>query len=615
MNERERLNQIKSCIHQNDSDVSHKFTQLLFDIESPVQQNKIGKLLRKWEGGRTHAKIAIVGNHTTDGLEDALRFDAAKRQINLKVLTTGFNQWAVQMLQSDSELDAFEGDVTVCSLDESVIYQHIQTNEWSVNTIAKALEAAIHDITHVVSSFASRHHGTIVLHTIPLPLADLKAILGYREKQRVSSLWRKFNVQLLELHTTIPNIITLDFDVLTQGASQIRDDRLKYFGSMSYSVEAWHGLSSEVVAIVAAKKGLTKKVLALDLDHTIWGGIIGDDGVKGIALSDAFPGNQYKSFQKVIRRLHEQGVLLTIASKNDWENVKAVFEENEHMVLKEEAFTQIFCHWEPKTDSLRKMATQLNLGLDSFLFIDDNPFERQLMTEEIPDVTVIPIGKDPSRYSMDLLEDGWFNTLGLTNEDRERSQKYKQLVQHEKLKESSTSLEDYLKQLQMVIKWTKLEKHQISRVTQLSQRTNQFNLTTERLTEADVTRTMDENVAESIYTFGLEDRFGDNGLVGYFHVSEEGKTWRIRNAVMSCRVFKRQVETEALHLLFEEARSKGVQTISGTYRQTAKNRFVAAFYEEHGFKAQGDDWLSSCSCSLPKVPWIKQQLTSERMKA
>ncbi|MCR6098792.1 HAD-IIIC family phosphatase [Salipaludibacillus agaradhaerens] len=615
MNERERLNQIKSCIRQNNPDMSYKLTQLLFHIESPVQQNKIGKLLRRWEVGKTHAKIAVVGNHTTDGLEDALRFDAAKRQLNVKVLTTGFNQWAVQMLQSDSELETFESDVTVCSLDESVIYQHVQTDEWSVDMIAKALETAIHDITHVVSSFASRYHGTLVLHTIPLPSADLKSIIGYREKQRVSSLWRKFNVQLLELHTTMPNVITLDFDVLTQGASQIRDERLKYFGSMSYSVEAWQCLSSEIVAILAAKKGLTKKVLALDLDQTIWGGIIGDDGVKGIALSDTFPGNQYKSFQKIIRRLHEQGVLLTIASKNDWKNVKSVFEENEHMVLKEEAFTQIFCHWEPKTDSLRKMATQLNLGLDSFLFIDDNPFERQLMQQEIPEVTVIPIGKDPSRYLMDLLENGWFNTLALTNEDRERSQKYKQLVKHEKLKESSTSLEDYLKQLQMVIKWTKLEEDQISRVTQLSQRTNQFNLTTERLTEADVTRTMDMNVAESIYTFSLEDRFGDNGLVGYFHVSEEGKTWRIRNAVMSCRVFKRQVETEALHLLFEEARSKGVQTISGTYRQTAKNGFVAAFYEEHGFKPHGGEWLSSCNSSLPKVPWIQQQLTSERVKA
>ncbi|WP_273847563.1 HAD-IIIC family phosphatase [Halalkalibacter alkalisediminis] len=613
MNERELFKQIKSCIDQQAPGMSHKLKQLLFDLESPIQKNKVGKLLRKWKQGRVHAKIAIVGNHTTDGLEHALTFDAAKREINVEVLTTGYGQWAVQMLQSGSELDEFNGDLTVCTLDESVIYQHLQTNDWSVETIDKALRTAIVEINHIIKTFAYRNKGAIVLHTIPLPLADLKSIIGYREKQIVASLWKKFNCHLLELHTTLPNVITLDFDVLTQGAAQTRDERMRHFGSMSYSVGAWHCLSTEIVSIVAAQKGLTKKVLALDLDQTLWGGVIGDDGEKGIALSDTFPGNQYKTFQKYIYRLHVQGVLLTIASKNDWNNVKNVFIENEHMILKEEDFIQIFCHWNPKTDSLRKMANQLNLGLDSFVFADDNPFERQLMKEELPDVTVLPIGKDPSHYVMELLDIGWFHTIALTNEDRKRSQKYKQLVKHEELKEASTSIEEYLEQLQMVLRWSRLEEHHISRVTQLSQRTNQFNLTTERLTEAEVTRTMDMSVAESIYTFGLEDRFGDNGLVGYFHISEEGKHWRIRNVVMSCRVFKRQVEAQALHLLIEQARAKGVQTISGTYRQTSKNGLVASFYEEHAFYRQGDEWMYSCKDPLPKVPWIKQQLSDERV--
>ncbi|WP_100374828.1 HAD-IIIC family phosphatase [Bacillus sp. FJAT-45037] len=613
MSEREVFKQIKSFINQNDYRTPYKLKQLLIDLESPIQKNKAGKLLRNWNQGKAHAKIGIVGNHTTDGLEHALTFDAVKRGINVEMLTTGYGQWAIQMLQVGSELDAFNGDLTICTLDESIIYQHLPTSKWSVEAIAKALEETTVEISQAIRSFASRNTGGIVLHTIPLPLADFKSIIGYREKQSVASLWKKFNSHLLELNTTFPNVTTLDFDVLTQGAVPIRDERMKHFGSMSYSLEVWHRLSIEVVSLLAAQKGLSKKVLALDLDHTLWGGVIGDDGIKGISLSETFPGNQFKTFQKYIRRLHEQGVLLTIASKNDWNNVKDVFSENEHMVLKEEEFTQIFCHWNPKTDSLRKMANQLNLGLDAFAFADDNPFERQLMEEELPEVTVLPIGKDPSHYVMDLLDNGWFNTIALTNEDRHRSQKYKQLVKHEELKESSTSIEEYLEQLQMVLRWSRLKESHISRVTQLSQRTNQFNLTTERLTEAEVTRTLDLNVSESIYTFGLEDRFGDNGLVGYFHISEQGKHWYIRNIVMSCRVFKRQVETQALYLLIEQARAKGVESISGTYRETSKNGLVASFYEDHSFFRQGDEWFYSCENSLPTVPWIKKQLSDERV--
>ncbi|MDY7222405.1 HAD family hydrolase [Halalkalibacterium halodurans] len=611
--EREILKQIKASVnHEKPVDVQ-TWRPLLARLKSPIQKNKAGKLLSTWKGEGVQGRIAIVGNHTTEGLEYALTYDGIKRGLILNVLQTGYGQWALQMLQPGSELDHFQPDVTFCTLDESVVMQHLSSFDGSVESIAHALKEGLADIKQAVSTFATRTHSTIVLHTIPLPLIELKSIIGFKEKQMVSALWRQFNIQLLELHTSFDNVITLDFEVLAQAAEKMRDERMKHYASMSYSTEVWHCLSPEIVSIVAAQKGLTKKVLALDLDNTLWGGVIGDDGVTGIQLSNEFPGNQFKTLQQLIVKLYKQGVLLTIASKNDWRNVKDVFTKNEHMIITEEMLTQISCHWNPKTDSLRKMAKQLNLGLDSFVFADDHPFERDLMQRELPEVTVIPFEQDPSQYAAELVLDGLFHTFALTEEDRKRSQKYKQLVKHEELKESSTSLDEYLKKLEMILRWSVMKETHVQRVTQLSQRTNQFNLTTERLTEQDVKQTMGESSREVIFTFGLTDRFGDNGLVGYVHIEKSERLWVIRNFVMSCRVFKRQVESEVLRLLVEQAKAEGIHTIAGIYRPTVKNQLVSSFYEEHGFRLEGEKWLYNCDQSLPKISWINAQITTEEV--
>lgn len=617
MTEKEALKKLKELQNNCENIKVNEAKALLQKITTPMGKEKAGKLLQKMESDGIPAKVAFVGNHTIQGLEHTTVFEATKKNLAIRMYTAEFNQWAFLMLHAGSDLDAFHPDMTVCSLDESIIYQYIGDNGWSRDSLSYALDEALAEITRILSVYSKRIGTTIVLHTIPLPLYDWKAITNYRDKQEVSILWRQFNQKLLNLHSDMDNVIVLDFEVLTQNVQELRDQRLMHYASMGYTSTVWHVFSTELAAILASLKGLTKKVLALDLDNTLWGGVIGDDGEHGVQLSKSFPGNQYYAFQQMIKRLKEQGILLTIASKNDWENVKGIFTIHEDMVLKEDDFVQISCNWGPKSESITNMASRLNLGKDSFVFVDDNPFEQELVTSHLSEVTVLPLSNDPSQYIHHLVNDGYFNTLTLTDEDRTRSEKYKQIIKREELKEASVSIEDYLLQLEMKLDLFDMSSSQVPRITQLSQRTNQFNLTTTRLTESDLSKIL-KNGDQRLYGFHLKDKFGDNGIVGYVHVRHKDSVSTIENFVMSCRVFQRKIETEVLRLIIEDLRQQGITEVIGNYHPSSKNKLVADFYEKHGFKLVEENelstrWIYRFQTELEKISWIQLEAREERV--
>ncbi|WP_273854158.1 HAD-IIIC family phosphatase [Guptibacillus spartinae] len=615
MTEKEALKKLRELTKINDND--NAINHLLHQISTFAGQEKAGKLLEKIDSGGVQAKVAFVGSHTIQGLDNITRYEASKRNLNIQSLVGGYNQWNLLMLKPESDLQHFGADVTVCSLDESIIYKHFGDSGWSTETLSFALEEAFKEIKKVLTIYTTRVATTIVLHTIPLPLYDWKAVTNYREKQKVSMLWRRFNQDLLNLHTTLENVIVLDFEVLTQDVQETRDPRMKHYASMSYTSNVWQVISKEIASIIASIKGLSQKVLALDLDQTLWGGIIGDDGVHGIQLSKTFPGNQFYAFQQVIKRLQAQGILLTIVSKNDWDNVKDVFISHDDMVLDEEDFVQISCNWGPKSESLANMASRLNLGKDSIVFVDDNPFERELVSSQLPEVTVIPLSQDPSLYIQDLLMEGYFNTMNSTDEDHKRLEKYKQIAKREELKEDSDSIEEYLLQLEMELDVFEILSSHVPRIAQLSQRTNQFNMTTTRLTESEVVG-ISNSESSSIYGFRLKDKFGDNGIVGYVHVKKEEHRWLIENFIMSCRVFQRSVECEVLRVILENAKLQGVSEVIGNYKPSKKNKLVSDFYQNNGFELvdYGENstcWVYLFKKEIGKVEWIQLTASEEGM--
>jgi FkbH-like protein len=347
-------------------------------------------------------------------------------------------------------------------------------------------------------------------------------------------------------------------------------------------------LASRIVSHIVATQGLSRKCLVLDSDNTLWGGIIGEDGIDGIHIGPDCPGREYLDFQKAILELYEQGVILAINSKNNLDDVMQVLNVHPHMLLREKHFASIQVNWEPKPQNMERIARQINIGLDSLVFIDDNPAERQLMRQFMPQVETLEMPDNPAFYARALRETSFFARAYLTEEDKNRGQVYAAQRQRESLQQSCVTLEDFLKSLEMVVSIRSAGRKDIKRVAQLTQRTNQFNLTTRRYTEADITA-MTQNPDWRIYVLGLKDKFGDNGTVGLAITEVKAGCWHLDTFLMSCRVIGRQAEDALVDRICHDAAEAGCVSISAEYIPTAKNNLAADFWDKMGFIRENTD--------------------------
>jgi FkbH-like protein len=350
------------------------------------------------------------------------------------------------------------------------------------------------------------------------------------------------------------------------------------------------GLLAEMARAVAhlARNltGRTKKCLVLDLDNTVWGGVLGDDGVDGIEVEDTYRGQAFRAFQRVAKQLSSQGILLAAASKNNPEPVQEVLRSHSGMVLREDDFVRVSANWRPKHSNLTELAQALNLGVDSFVFVDDSAYECGLIRTVLPGVAVVHLDEDPALHVQYLLRDGWFDTREVTDDDRARPSRYRdEVVRHDFL-QSFDSIQDYLDKLGVRVDLAATSEREIPRVSQLTLRTNQFNLTTRRMQPADV-RAWTEDPGAMALSIRSADRFGDNGLVGAIFLRRDVRGLHVDNMVLSCRVFSRGIEQACLTAVLGHARVAGDPAVYGTYRPTAKNGITADFFTRHGFRPDG----------------------------
>ena len=328
----------------------------------------------------------------------------------------------------------------------------------------------------------------------------------------------------------------------------------------------------------------------LDLDNTVWGGVIGDDGLEGIAIGQGSAlGEAYTAFQEYARELSRRGVILAVCSKNDEANALEPFERHPEMVLKRSDIACFVANWSNKADNIRQIAQELNIGLDSLCFIDDNPFERNLVRQELPMVAVPEVSDDPTGYPVALADAGYFEGLAVTDEDRERTSQYQGNKARDALKAAVTDLPSYLRGLEMQLVWKRFDKIGQQRIVQLINKSNQFNLTTKRYTDEDIVAVMADPDA-----FGLQlrltDRFGDNGIIAII-VGRllANKDLYIDTWLMSCRVLGRQVEPTTLNLIAQEAAKLGARRLVGEYIPTKKNAMVKEHYARLGFTVMETD--------------------------
>ncbi len=574
------------------------------------------------EAGLKPLTIGIASSFTFDPIIKNLIVRGYSDGLKLESYLAPYGQYIPELMSPQSGLVVAKSDVVVLAIRLQdacpALYERFNSqdaasiesicNEWT-NTFRQALKAF------------RKHSDTPILccnYEVPaypaLGLADAKCTPSQNET--IASL----NRSLQETALQVGNVHIVDIDALASrvGRTRMVDPKLWFWGRIPIASEHQWAYAGEVLRVLRAVSGKSRKVLALDCDNTLWGGVLGDVGKDGIALGHDYPGNAFVALQKRALDLYHRGVVLVVASKNEHAAVKDVFENHPEMVLRPEHISHFAVNWEPKPQNLQRVADTLNLNLDSFVFLDDHPVECAMMREMLPQVLTVNLPEDPSRFAETLARLDCFDQLGISDEDRRRGEMYRKEAARAEFKAESDDLESFFVGLDMRINIACNDETNVARAAQLTQRTNQFNMTTRRRTESEMIDLMRAEDTE-VCTIRLTDRFGDNGIVGLAIVRREGNNAVLDTFLMSCRVLGRSVENAFLAWIGTQMLQRGGTTLEGRFIETLKNKPFAGFFESWGMTLaeKSDDgsqrWvydLNSAADALTIPKWIQIETQS-----
>ena len=573
--------------------------------------SQLKKNLKADLSGLPKVKLALVGDTATQFLVTAIRGMGIECGYNLEVFEAEYNQVERQFFDTSSDLYQFDADFIVLFLSTHKLCEHhslLPANEQA--NLVRERVAFIESICHIPALESKK----IICFNFP-EIDD--AIFGnYANKVRSSFPFqvRQLNYELMELAARTPNLNICDIASIQNklGRDMMFAPNIYISTEMVLSLDSLPFIAERVMDIVYAVNGHFKKCLIIDLDNTIWGGVIGDDGLEGIQLGHGLGiGKAFTEFQMWIKKLKQRGIIICVVSKNNEETAKEPFEKHPDMVLKLNDIAVFIANWETKVDNIRTVQNILNIGFDSMVFLDDNPFERQMVRENIPDITVPELPKDPGEYLEFLYSQNLFETASYSLADKDRTKQYQIEAKRMSFSKTFTNEADFLKSLHMLSEVSGFTKFNTPRVAQLSQRSNQFNLRTIRYTEADVSAMADDSEIIDL-CFTLEDKFGDNGLVAVVILKPISKdTLFIDTWLMSCRVLKRGLEDFVLNIIVERAKNAGYHKIIGEYIPTTKNKMVEQHYQNLGFQkcegADSDLYELDVTSYQPHICYIKSK--------
>lgn len=582
-------------LHRSDRLVAEypRLRQLLTDLP-PEYYGQAGRLLARLDPEEVAAahpevttiRVAVTGHGVLAALLPPLTAELARHGLLLRPYLADFDSYVFELSDPGSQLYRFGADLTLCVLDPAVVADELPL-PWTAADAERVFAEKQRLIDGLVARFTATSGGTLVLNTLPLPHGLAAQLVDYRSRALLAAARHEANARLLRLTAEHPAVVVLDTDTLAAEGIEVTEPRLDVYAKAHLSPELLARYAREVGHLARSITGRAKKCLVLDLDGTVWGGVLGDDGIEGIEVAESHRGEAFQAFQRAVKQVGSQGVLLAAVSKNDTEPVRAVLTGHRGMTLREDDFTSVTANWHPKHENIRHLAEALNLGLDSLVFVDDSPYERGLIRRELPEVTVVPVGPEPAHHVAALLRDGWFNVRELTEADRGRSAQYREELVRRDFLDRFDSIEDYLRELGVRVRLAQAAEDDVPRVSQITLRTNQFNLTTERLQQPDVLSRL-KDPDHRVLTIRSADRFGDNGLVGVLFTRREGDVVHIDNFLLSCRVFSRGIEQACLSAVLRRARDDGAVAVIGRYRSSPKNDKVADLYPQAGFTADDD---------------------------
>ena len=549
-------------------------------------------------------KIAILSSFTINGLEETLRVKCAEKNIECVTYVGNYNQYNQEILNQNSKLYKFSPDVCFLLVDTRDIMGDLFHFPYSFSDADKRnlIDSKADEIKKLAATITSSKSKLVIAnfhipYYSPYGISEAKSVYGLHK------MLRDLNDKINDSFVDSSSVFVYDFDrfVSKYGEEQIFDYRQFLVGDIKISFDYIPHLANDLMSYIIAFTGLSKKCIVVDLDNTLWGGVVGEDGFNGIKLGPEPPGKAFVELQKVLLSLYQRGIILAINSKNNYDDAIKVIKEHPYMILREEHFGSIRINWNDKVTNMNEIANDLNIGLDSIVFIDDDPVNREYMRLSIPEILTVDLQGDPSFYAKIIKDLNDFSVLKITNEDTQRGKMYLEQRKRNELQHSVQDLQSFLEQLDLKVVIKQANDFTIPRISQLTLKTNQFNLTTKRYQEAEIKR-FTEDKAHLVGCAQVEDKFGDNGITGAFIVrKDDQKEWFIDTFLLSCRVMGREVEKGIMGYIINQAKESGAETIKAKFIPTQKNKPIEDFLPSCGFQKEGDYWIYSLRSSF-EVP-------------
>ena len=537
------------------------------------------------EASLQEIRVYVLNNHTVDNLRWFLQGLGYREGLKIIYTQGPYDAIMQEVLQPGSAFDQTRPEVVVLSLLFESLVPDFALNQFSVADVTERLRRMIEAIT-------SKSTAIVVANTFLLPPYSADGIAGSRIPHSLGNKIRAVNERYRRLAEETPNVYLIDFNLIEQhlGIARSRDYRLWFTAKALLTNKFLQAYADEIFKVLRALKGKSKKCLVLDCDGTLWGGLAGEDGLEGIRLdAHEYPGNIFYRFQQNVLALLERGAILCLCSKNNPEDVWEILDTHPHCLIKRSHLAAWRINWESKASNIESLAEELNLAIDGFVFVDDQRMECELVQESLPGITALQVPSNLFAFPNLLFEHGGFDTLSVVEEDKRRGKMYQVEAVRKKNSERYRGLDEFLSTLGMVASIRPAQASEIQRIAQLTQKTNQFNLTTRRYSEGEILK-FAEDPDCGVFSLSVKDRFGDLGLTGVLIARREGQAARVDTFLMSCRILGRKLEHAFLNTCMSHLEEKWqLDSWTSEYLPTRKNQQVAGFWPQLGFSEMKHD--------------------------
>ena len=549
---------------------------------------ELKKNLKKDFSSFSEVSLGIIGDCATQHIATALRGWGYEKRMALRVFDSDYNQIDAQTMDPASELYQFApGYVVIVNCTDALYNRFTETPVAQRSNFAQTV---CDQMTQVWSRIEDNSRARIIQFNFPVWDDRVFGDFGAKTPDSFVFQTRKLNMLLAEKGTEFKSVFICDIDGIQSrvGEQALRDAKMFCIAKMPFRTDILPVIAQAVTDIILSAEGKFKKCVILDLDNTVWGGVVGDDGTEGIQIGELGSGHAFTHFQQWIKELKNRGIILCVCSKNNEETAKDPFLNHPEMVLRLEDISVFVANWEEKPANIRMIQKILNIGMDSMVFLDDNPFEREAVRSLIPEITVPELPENPEDYVDFLRNEELFGTASYSAEDGMRTDRYRAEAERVSLQSKCSDYDSYLESLEMVAQAKPFDSYHFPRIAQLTQRSNQFNLRTVRFTEQEIQSIAEDDRYLTLY-FTLKDKFGDHGLISAVIMEKRSDTELFINTyLMSCRVLKRGMEEFIINSIIKTAAEHGFQTVIGEYLPTPKNSMVSDIYERLGFTRVND---------------------------